>query len=699
MHILGKMLIFCSLPVFLFAQNTFIQEMVNATNRDSLQSSVMKLQSFGTRYEYSPGQDSAGSFILREFNRLGIQAAADPYTFGGWAFLDAALVSRDSIWLVGNTNIILFSSNGGSTWISQYSPATATFYGIDFANNQIGVSVGSQGTISRTTNAGSSWISISSPRIAILYSVSYADVSTCLIVGSSGTILRSTTGGGSWTTISSGTIRPLRDIKCMTPSMAIAVGDSGYILKSTDAGATWQKKPSGTTSYLYSVNFLTAQTGFASGNGSTILKTTDGGETWNKISFAYPSAGVLRGIFFSDSQNGLVIENSAKILRTTNGGQTWQIVDSLISGGWGPTFYKLRGISGQRILTAGSRSLVYTSTTGGASWTTYTATLPSMCFHASQNIVATIPGTVTPLQECVMVAHYDSYSNPNPMVTAPGANDNATGTAAIMEAVRLMRNYRFKSTVKLVAVSAEEFGMYGSEHYAYTAKKEGRTIIAAINGDMLGYPMKGDTLHIAVGTFLNRNRLLDSALIYNQRYNIGLNLVEVIDSTGASDYGPFALAGYDALDVAEGTANEIWGGADPFYHTPNDSATKLHFGLVSRAAQLMLASVAELAGATGRVSDVSEPAHQAPTQFALYQNYPNPFNPATVIQYSVAKSSVVNLKIFDLLGREVATLVSEEQTPGSRKVQWNATNFASGMYLVRMSTNYFTDTKKILLMK
>ncbi|MFA5831876.1 MAG: T9SS type A sorting domain-containing protein [Bacteroidota bacterium] len=88
-----------------------------------------------------------------------------------------------------------------------------------------------------------------------------------------------------------------------------------------------------------------------------------------------------------------------------------------------------------------------------------------------------------------------------------------------------------------------------------------------------------------------------------------------------------------------------------------------------------------------------------PTEFSLSQNYPNPFNPSTMISYQLPTTSNVNLKIFDLLGREIATLVNEEQIAGWKEVQWNATGFASGLYLVKMESTNFVETKKILLMK
>jgi hypothetical protein len=86
-------------------------------------------------------------------------------------------------------------------------------------------------------------------------------------------------------------------------------------------------------------------------------------------------------------------------------------------------------------------------------------------------------------------------------------------------------------------------------------------------------------------------------------------------------------------------------------------------------------------------------------EYRLSQNYPNPFNPSTTISFSIPSRSFVSLKIFDLLGREVATLVSEELTAGSHARQWNASGFPSGMYFYRLQAGAYTATKRLLLVK
>ncbi len=95
-----------------------------------------------------------------------------------------------------------------------------------------------------------------------------------------------------------------------------------------------------------------------------------------------------------------------------------------------------------------------------------------------------------------------------------------------------------------------------------------------------------------------------------------------------------------------------------------------------------------------------------PTEFKLEQNYPNPFNPTTTIKYSIhvadakfASTTNVVLKVYDVLGREVRTLVNKEQKPGNYKVNFNAGNLSSGIYFYRLTVNEFSQTKKIILLR
>jgi len=88
-----------------------------------------------------------------------------------------------------------------------------------------------------------------------------------------------------------------------------------------------------------------------------------------------------------------------------------------------------------------------------------------------------------------------------------------------------------------------------------------------------------------------------------------------------------------------------------------------------------------------------------PNQYQLEQNYPNPFNPTTDVQYAICDVSHVILKVFDVLGREIATLVNEVKEPGEYRVTWNAEGIPSGVYFYKMTATEFTDVKKMLMIK
>jgi len=88
-----------------------------------------------------------------------------------------------------------------------------------------------------------------------------------------------------------------------------------------------------------------------------------------------------------------------------------------------------------------------------------------------------------------------------------------------------------------------------------------------------------------------------------------------------------------------------------------------------------------------------------PVHFSLYQNYPNPFNPSTEITYSILKPTVVQLVVYDILGREITTLVDEKKQAGEYAVVWNAGDLPAGVYFCRLNSGSYTAVKKLLLLK
>lgn len=92
-------------------------------------------------------------------------------------------------------------------------------------------------------------------------------------------------------------------------------------------------------------------------------------------------------------------------------------------------------------------------------------------------------------------------------------------------------------------------------------------------------------------------------------------------------------------------------------------------------------------------------SNEIPDSYKLYQNYPNPFNPATKISFSLPKRSFAKLVIYDILGRAISTLINEQLRPGSYEVEWNGSNYASGIYFYKLITGNFIETKKMVVLK
>jgi hypothetical protein len=90
---------------------------------------------------------------------------------------------------------------------------------------------------------------------------------------------------------------------------------------------------------------------------------------------------------------------------------------------------------------------------------------------------------------------------------------------------------------------------------------------------------------------------------------------------------------------------------------------------------------------------------ERPTEFILFQNYPNPFNPTTSIEYGVGSTEYVTLKVYDLLGREVAVLVNEEKPAGEYKIKFDGSNLTSGVYFIQLKAGNYIETKNAILIK
>ena len=170
-------------------------------------------------------------------------------------------------------------------------------------------------------------------------------------------------------------------------------------------------------------------------------------------------------------------------------------------------------------------------------------------------------------------------------------------------------------------------------------------------------------------------------------YGVLSLLVSGTNLFAGTDYGVFLSTnnGSRWMEVDSGLMNYI------VVHSLAVSGTNLFAG--TGGSGVWRRPLSEMATSVERVST------DIPTLFSLSQNYPNPFNPATTISFSLPSRSFVTLKVFDILGKEVSTLVSQELPSGAYSRQWNATNISTGVYFYRLQAGTYSETKKLLLLR
>jgi hypothetical protein len=188
-----------------------------------------------------------------------------------------------------------------------------------------------------------------------------------------------------------------------------------------------------------------------------------------------------------------------------------------------------------------------------------------------------------------------------------------------------------------------------------------------------------------------RDDYVYSILTYDET-QIKLNIYDNLDN----EIYNYPLSVFVKVPESWKFALKIQGGAiDTLNVFTNDSGTVVLANIIPDGGVVSLFKMS--------ISGAEDVADFIPDEIQLFQNYPNPFNPSTIIQYSVSNRQFVNLKIYDILGNEIATLVYEEKTAGTYEVEFNYglnhRNLPSGVYFYQLRAGNFVETKKMILTK
>ena len=459
------------------------------------------------------------------------------YETNGYELWAIAAPCVETLYAVGRYGAILKSTDAGDHWFELSSPTSNYLRGTFFHNSQRGWVSGNYGALYLTTDGGQSWTSKNNDTTFDLYEITFVDLFNGWVVGTA-KILHTTDGGDTWSSQTSGTAGYIFGVDFATLTTGWVCGQNGYLSYTNNAGANWVKQTSGTVQRLYMVSAPDSMHAWVAGLDMTILYTNNGGANWN-AQVSSPNYRMYYEVFMLDTLQGWVL-GFYDILHTVDGGLNWV----------------------QQLGTINK-----------------------------YNVVATLPGKTEPGKECLITAHYDSRSE-TPYTYAPGADDNASGTAAVLTAAHILKDCQFDYTIKFIGFSGEEQGLLGSAAYAEKAQQRGDTIIGVYNLDMTAW--EGDDnniIELHAGTGTSSQALADIMIGVISDYSIPLVPQKITSgATSASDHASFWDQGYPAILGIEDLDD-----FNAYYHSTSDLIDYFDFPYFTNFSKAGIASLAILA--------------------------------------------------------------------------------------------------------
>jgi len=306
---------------------------------------------------------------------------------------------------------------------------------------------------------------------------------------------------------------------------------------------------------------------------------------------------------------------------------------------------------------------------------------------SGKNLYAVQEGTLYPDEYIMICAHYDS-------VDYYCADDNGSGTAAVLEAARIFTGLDFEYSIIYALWDEEELGLIGSDYYATQAASNGDTIHAVINMDMIAWDGDNDmVVEVHSSTKANSNVFANYIIAVNNLYSLQLVPSLELPGTGASDHASFWDNGFASALLIE----EYYGGDfNPYYHTEEDRIAILdmpYFHEMAKLALGVLASKAVPVDTAGIEDELGQ------TSGIHLSNFPNPFSGETNISYTLQNKSFLKLSLLNSLGEEIKVLVEGVKKSGDHQYQLQAENLASGMYFLYLRSPKGTCINKLMINK
>jgi photosystem II stability/assembly factor-like uncharacterized protein len=639
------------------------------------------LDTLHTRYTFSPEVEAAAQYLQERFEAYGAEVELQEFRVGNYPFMAGDFVDPNHGLTVGTA--VFRTTDGGLSWQGS-SPGTpgGILLGVCALDTLRAWTVGTDSDVFRSDDGGATWTRQQPPAgFSDLRPVAFLDSLSGWIAGASGRIAHTSDGGTTWSEVSSGTGADILALHFQSETGGWACGDSGLVL-SWD-GTAWTPNATGVTQVLYDIHFVDELVGWAVGENACVLKTVDGGSSWAAQSTPAPAGAVLTSVWFGSVNEGWVVGSGGAVLHTTDGGATWEsrYLGTLMN------LWYVEFVDGSHGRIAGSACSFVGTDDGGATWIDRTQNMPDWAGTRAVNVVATRPGSIRADEAVIICGHYDSISQGDPMTLAPGADDDASGISAVLEAARVMAGTHYERTIRYICFGGEEQGLIGSGAYATAARGAGDAIIGVLDFDNMGYvdhrPEDADLLCDSTSEWL-ADHMIECGSVYLPAFGVQKT---VFGGALTSDHAPFWSVGYSAL-----TGYADIPPVNPYYHTAGDTVGNLTKSFMANYARLAVATLAELAVPDTLTAGLPEGFASVPVLAAS----PNPFSGTTTIAFSLTERSKVEAAVFDVGGRRVRTLASGVLAAGPHRFAWDGRDSrgeaaAPGVYFARVQLEGGTE--------
>lgn len=587
-------------------------------------------------------------------------------------------------------------------WFTQTSGTVSNLNDVYFANSSTGITVGQQGIVLRTTNGGTNWTSQTSGTPNHLFGVFFVNSTTGYIVGDVGLILKSTNGGVSWFAQNSGQNVQLLSVSFRDASTGYVVGWYGTFIRTTNGGTTWTKYSTTINTNLVCVSFGDANIGFAVGQYGKLVRTSNGGVNWNEISTG--TASLLEYVSFLNPTTGTLVGENGVIRKTTNAGLNWYSQTSG-TGSW------LNGMSTQNTnfyVVVGEDGLVRKTSNGGLNW--YSQTSNTANWLRKTNFIDTNIGWAVGDNGTIIKTTTGGWNLPGTAtLSAPNNGQTCfslTGTLDWSDVFPPIANYRVQIATdqNFTNIVHNQAGINESQ-YIIPAN--------ALNYNTQYYWRVRATNQVGEGPSWSSVRNFRTTTVTPSAP--GLLIPPDNSSTNTTpqlrwDSIPAATLYRCRIATDTGFTNIVLDSnniANRFINVPAGrlQANTRYYWRVTASNSCNTSPNSVRWSFITNTTGLGQLSSEIPGSYQLYNNYPNPFNPLTNIRFDLPADSKVRIVIFNILGAEVETLTDKNISAGRYSIDWNAAQYASGVYFYRIDAaenngiRSYSNIKKMVLIK